>query len=385
MIWSDARRRHAAIARAAEDDLASAKLIWGAVKGDDRGLEPDSYAEAVFDAAPAEFAGVLADGGTAAAYAVSCAWEHFWSAQTATPLERRDMARKAWATFRERAELAADVQYGLGWDASEAWEGTREVRLRKVNRDKLQRIAKMAGRMYAVLRGERATKVAAVPEEIYSVEMGADLARLLPSELVVLGTAYESLLYDKIADRKAFQYAVRGDGPAGRGPLVIALDESGSMHDSRQEWSKAVAVALTRMAHDDDRAVAVVHYSRSVTVRRLAPGDARGLADLIGHWLGGGTDIGLALRNAAHEVEELAREGDRGADVVLVTDGVDGRSDLGEAVEAVTAVQARLFTVAIECGIDEDNPLRSGAARYVEVGASDLDAGDVGALEGAVL
>ena len=116
MIWSDARRRHAAIARAAEDDLASAKLIWGAAKGDDRGLEPDSYAEAVFDAAPAEFAGVLADGGTAQLAGVAGIGPlRFVRAAAMLRMEIRPLRSGPW--FRFASSPASGVPTAPPWAA----------------------------------------------------------------------------------------------------------------------------------------------------------------------------------------------------------------------------------------------------------------------------
>lgn len=53
---------------------------------------------------------------------------------------------------------------------------------------------------------------------------------------------------ERIASRRATQYAIRGDTKTSRSLLVIALDESGSMHAQRNEWAKATAVALCRFA-----------------------------------------------------------------------------------------------------------------------------------------
>jgi len=385
MLWSDARKRHSAIARAAEDDIDGAKLIWRVTKGDDTGVEPDSYAEAVFDAAPAQHAGILSEGGTANAYAISCLWEHWWKSLTATPLERRDYAREGWEKFNERAALAGSIKHGLGFDLSDAWECTRDVNMQQVDPAKMKRIADLAGRMFATMHAAKATKVNAAPEEIHSVEMGADIAWLLPSELVVMGTAYECLLYDKLADRKAMQYALCGEGPAGRGPFVIALDESSSMHDTRQEWSKAAAVALTRIAHEDNRKVAIVHYSTSVKIQIIEPGDHRGISDLIGQFMSGGTRINMALDNSADQVEALHAKGDKGADVILITDGLDGRCDYDGPLGRLDAMGARLFTVAIECPIDEDSPLRTQAERYIPIGGAELAEGGLGAISDAVI
>ena len=385
--WSEARRQHVAIQQASEEDLDGAKALWLATRGEGE-PDVDSYVEAALDTLPAEHAGILVEGGTANAYAIKCLWVHWWAAQKATPLQRRDWAREAWNEFKERAALADDIQYGLGFDRSEAWECTRAVDTGRGSGpgiEKVRRIAEIAGRMFAALKTAKAQQVSASPEEIYSVEMGACLSRLLPSELAHLGQPTEIILLDNLANHKALQFALRGEGPAGRGPLVIALDESGSMHAARQEWSKAAAIALTRMAHEDNRTVCIVHHSTSIRVRELPPGDSKGIMDMIAHWFGGGTDIAMALRESAEQVAKLAAGRDRGADVILVTDGLDYSDGFDEAIDAIHACEARLYTVAIECAIVEDNPLRARAEKYVPIGGAELADGSIGALRNSVI
>jgi len=73
------------------------------------------------------------------------------------------------------------------------------------------------------------------------------------------------------------------------------------------------------------------------------------------------------------EVKSLAAKGQKGADIILVTDGIDGNSAAQtEAVQAALALDVRLWTVAIECEISDDSPLRSKAASYTRLGRGDL-------------
>ncbi|MDD5008572.1 MAG: VWA domain-containing protein, partial [Syntrophorhabdaceae bacterium] len=222
-------------------------------------------------------------------------------------------------------------------------------------------------------------------EEIYSVELGNVLGRLLPSELAHLGQPTEVLLIERIAERKALQYAVRGEEQARRGPLVIALDESGSMHGYRNEWSKAAAVALARVALADGRSAAVVHYSTSCQVTYLKPGDDQAVFALITHFLSGGTSIARALLRSAEEVSKMERKGERGADVVLVTDGCDSNYSAQEdAIEKIKSLGSKLWTVMIQCSVDESSAIRKLAHKYVELEVGNLVNGDVLALQGVV-
>jgi len=382
-----ARREHRAVARAADQDAALAGDLWNAIVG--VGSEPlaGSFAEAVQDTAPVEHAALLAGDDVAAAYA----FEQMWSCLPrlpagATPFELRTIAREQWAAFDAQARRTEHLAMGFGWDISAAWTHTREVELARGDMGQVERIARLAGRMYAALRGARASRVNGVPSEVYSVEQGNDVSRLLPAEQVLLmEPVLETVVLERIASRRAAQYAVRGDSKKSKGPLVVALDESASMHAFRNEWAKAAAVALSRVAFDERRPVSVVHYSTSTVHQAIRPGDTEAVLRMIRHFLGGGTAIGLALGVAVQQVRQLAQRGQKGADIILVTDGVDGDQASQEAaIQEALALGVRLWTVAIECEVPETSPIRAKAAQYSRLGGAELtDGKSVALLAGA--
>jgi uncharacterized protein with von Willebrand factor type A (vWA) domain len=272
-------------------------------------------------------------------------------------------------------ELAGSVESaveGFGWDLSSAWEQQREVTAR--DGGLVERVARLAGRMYVALRGAASKRVPVASGEVYSVEQGSAVERLLPTEYgQMMDPTLESAVLYRVATRTALQYAVRGTSPTSKGPLVLLLDESGSMHGSRNEWAKAAAVAVARVAVQERRRVAVVHYSTSRVARDLDPSKPADVLAMIRHWLSGGTDIGTALQAGVDKSLDLARKGDKGADLILVTDGIDGDthaqvSALGRAAKH----GIRLWTVGIETSIPDDHPLRASAASYSELGAADM-------------
>jgi uncharacterized protein with von Willebrand factor type A (vWA) domain len=140
------------------------------------------------------------------------------------------------------------------------------------------------------------------------------------------------------------------------------------MRGTRNEWAKAATVALFRVASAEKRPVSVVHYSTSTVVSRLNPRDTNAMLTMVRHFLGGGTAIGLALSVAVQQVRELAQKGHKGADIVVVTDGVDPDTSAQQAaVSEALALNVRLWTVAIECEIPESSPLRAKAAQYTRL------------------
>jgi uncharacterized protein with von Willebrand factor type A (vWA) domain len=383
-----AQRQHQRVAEAAADDPRLAGDLWNAVVGLGTELGRRSFPEAVRDTAPPEHATLLATDDVAAAYAFDLLWSHLPSVpERAIPFELREAARGRWRAFDQRAKQTERMAEGFAWDLSTAWAHAREVELAKGDMRSVEAIARLAGRMYAALRGNHAKKVRGVAGEVYAVEQGNDIGRLLPSEqMLLVDPLLELVGLERIAMRRAGQYATRGTQKRSRGPLVLALDESGSMHGVRNTWAKAAAVALSRVASEEGRPVAVVHYSTSVKVQPLRPGDDAAMLAMVRHFLSGGTAIGLALSESVEQVKALAKKGQLGADVVLVTDGVDGNvASQTAAVNEALAIQARLWTVAIQCDIPETSPLRARASQYTRLGAEALSDGKSVTLIGGVV
>lgn len=377
--FDTARTDHLVLKRLAAQDEALTRNLWDGVTGRDTML--GSVGEALTDTMPGEVALLVAND-VPAAYAVAAAWTTMRHVgPTDSPHKMREAARECWAIFMARAEATEELTRNLGWGADDslAWTTTQDITTDKGELEMIQRVARLAGRMYSELKGSAVRKVPGMSGEVYSVEQGNALARLLPSELAYLSDpSTEILALEHIASKRAGQYAVRGETPRSRGPLVLVLDESDSMRESRSgnsrnEWCKAAALAVARVAAEDRRPVSVVHYSTSTKVQHLLPRDSKGVLEMIRTFLTGGTAIGLALDVAGRQVEELARRGDHGADVILVTDGVShDTNEQTAALDKLKVMKARLYTVAIECGIAPESPLRACATSYSELGRDRL-------------
>lgn len=308
-------------------------------------------------------------------------------------LDLRRCAVTAWQHFVMQEQLAKDVATGFGWDLSDSWETVREVEERQHARDLVERVAKMAGRMYEVMRGVRKKVPDAHPQEVKGVTVGGDLSLVLASERAEAASGHPAMADAaamRIMQSKALALRVAGEKPSGRGPLVVAVDESGSMSDymsrNRNTWAKACLAALARVAHEENRMVAVVHYADTVRRRRCAPGDRSEMLEAVKHFFNGGTDTHCALVAAHEEVRMLAVEGVHGADVVLVTDGVDDKVlAMRRAIETMNKDQVRLWTVAIECDVERTHPIRELAEQYVHVDSGKLDAEATRALAAAAM
>jgi len=387
--FSEARKRHESVGRHASINIDKAAALWGAVSGSEEPDPKQAFAYAVRDTVPAEHAPLLRENSVAAAYAfgiMARRGAHATVVMMTSSLARRDAAREAWKEFDVRAKQTEELANAFDWDLSDAWEHASKVAIAGGSMEMVSRIGNLAGRMHAALRGARAANVAGVPTSVHSTEVGNNISRLLPSEKALLmDPVLETVVLARIAGRKASQYAMRGDDKRSRGPFVIAVDESGSMQGKRNEWAKAAIVALARIAKAEKRPVSVVHYSTSCVVNKMAF-DPAGLGKILCHFLNGGTAIGRALNVSADEIQAMAAKGHRGADVVLITDGIDyDVAAQADAVRRLGGMDARLWTVAIECDIPVGNILRDKSSQYIKLGGEQLvDGKSVVSLAGAL-
>ena len=97
--------------------------------------------------------------------------------------------------------------------------------------------------MQSIALNKRRNRTVHPPTEIVNVTTGNDLARILPSELMLLAdprTKADFLL--RFAENRLLQYDLRGFEREGQGPIVVCIDESGSTSGIVEMWEKAIAL-----------------------------------------------------------------------------------------------------------------------------------------------
>jgi hypothetical protein len=289
--------------------------------------------------------------------------------------ELRETLRTTWKNFARMVSDTTTIAEGFGWSRGLAWKNSRKVVAAGIDTSKVARIAKLAGRMYTAMRGGASSPMLNTPAEVCNVMQGSDVSRMIAGELGLLGCAgmLSDLQMMRIVTHKATIYQTKGTEKRAKGPLVLMVDESGSMHGHRQEWAAAACVALARVAADEHRAVSVVHFSDSVFEQELDAGNPADVIALIQSHFSGGTDIARAIRAGHRKAVSLRKRAKILADAILITDGIDYSADIPAAVEQLV-VECRLWTVAIDQEIPENNPLRSLAAEYIHLTADKLTA-----------
>lgn len=263
----------------------------------------------------------------------------------------RRVIQRAFDEFDKRRKTADKLKEGFGFDDSDSW-----AQMRKMNELEersgyvtplMQQIADLAGRMYKAFQYNAIPSKCPDPQEVEGVEVGGDLSRMLDDDAAAMGVDPEVLA--AVAEERANQYQMSGESIKSRGPLVIVIDESGSMHGNREVWAKACAVALTRVALQEGRAVRCVHFATGTHTHDVNPGNADDMRLVAESHLSGGTDIDVALQVAIRQVGNLAKDDKVGADIVFITDGLDRYSE--KHFKTMVREGIQLWTVAIDIDI----------------------------------
>jgi uncharacterized protein with von Willebrand factor type A (vWA) domain len=130
------------------------------------------------------------------------------------------------------------------------------------NSPRLRRIVELAGRFRRMAQSKQRLKVGHGFDDVVGVETGGDVSRLLPSELAALGD--EDLELDalrRICENQAMLRAYRGSEKVGKGPVVVCVDESGSMAGEPVANAKAFALAMAWIARHQNRPIVLIGYS----------------------------------------------------------------------------------------------------------------------------
>lgn len=189
-------------------------------------------------------------------------------------------------------------------------------------------MAKMIGRMQRDIRYTRTNRVVGGREEIVDVKVGDDLPLLLPIEKVKLRhPALKRDFMRRFYEKNLAQYETQGNESAGRGPIIICIDGSGSMIGMENMWARAVALSFITIAKKEKRDAAAVEFSSRGQVKRWdfmakAPVDSMNVLDFASHMFQGGTDITQGIESSKELVDQVPAF--KSADIVVITDGHDG-------------------------------------------------------------
>jgi uncharacterized protein with von Willebrand factor type A (vWA) domain len=262
-----------------------------------------------------------------------------------------EKASQAVDELRETLEGLADVGLTPGTETATGGvmsaKHVRALAARLRSDARLKQISLLAGRFKRIAASKRRQKYRHGADEIADVEVGADLGRLLPAELVKLANRrLRPALMRNLVERSALQYQLIGNAPLGKGPLVVLVDKSGSMDGPRDMWATALALALLDQAHRERRMFALVCFDARVKFEAVVRPDEPLPENGLFVACAGGTEIAVAFARGLELIGSNQGQLKR-ADLVLVT---DGGSDTASAA-ALRDVARNLGVTSLGLGI----------------------------------
>lgn len=235
---------------------------------------------------------------------------------------------------------------------------------------RLRDILRKAGKLVRMAERKLSAKSPQGADVVVGLEVGAELPRVLPSALAgLLHPVLKTLVLKGIAERTLPQYRMEGKIPQGAGPVVILVDESGSMQGDGERWAKAAVLACISLAAKQGREVAIVMFNGGISAawdvspdgrtfalshaspkdgRRTPAGDRGSLAlDLCRRYASGGTNFDRPMVWGLDYLESRNPK----ADLLFVTDGMASVGEITmQRIQKAKEAGLRIYGLTVNGG-----------------------------------
>lgn len=273
--------------------------------------------------------------------------------------EMRQLLKRV--TDETEGDLQAIRAAGCGPDplGKTNMSGAMEVMKEFQHSNRLKDIAEMAGKMLIIAKKAQKEKINRKSGGIVDIEIGSDISRCLPSELIKLfDDDLEILFYRNLVENSLMQYKQESDEILGRGPIIVALDSSGSMSEfNKHLWAKAVCLALYRIAKDQKRIFAIIPFDSQPsdtmffdTDRTKIIEEMKQIADI---QCGGSTNFFDTLQQAFSVIESKNNRNQfKPSDIIMITDGeCPIKSEQEKTLKSrKSRTQTNIFSISIMAG-----------------------------------
>lgn len=217
----------------------------------------------------------------------------------------------------------------------------------------LKKICERAGRYRRMAQAQQRKKTLHGQDDMVGVVLDGEIGRLLPQELSALDDPdLEMDVMRRIIERQAMCRDYRGIESKARGPIVVVVDESGSMSGERIYTAKAMALAMMWVAHHQKRWVALVGFSGDAEGTYLAIPPNKPKPDELMEWLehfyGGGTVCDVPLVELPKNWVALGCPKGK-TDIIIITDACLGVPDeiRDSFLSWKQATQAKVVTLVL--------------------------------------
>lgn len=246
------------------------------------------------------------------------------------PIARASMNAAAREAEAEADEVSAALaSWGVEAGSPAYRDPATALRMMELMTGKTARIAKLVGRFRGIATDERST----VDAEGYTptdAEYSQDFRRIFPENLARLSAhnhpALRAMALAEFVRNGMLSWRYEGEAEEA-GNFYALVDESGSMRGAEEEIAKAVLLGTAQSVIESgqNRRFEVGAFAGRYNEIRAVSSDEgpTALLEWAGQFIGGGTDFDHALNWALDKIEADHAGGEmRGADVVIITDGI---------------------------------------------------------------
>ena len=253
----------------------------------------------------------------------------------------------------ECKEAAAALGLGPGAPGSNDPGAVAALYRRVRDSPTLRRICELAGRYRRVAQSKQRRKATHGLDDVVGVVPDGDLGRLLPHELAKLALPeFEDDTLRRLVERQVQCREYASVEPVAKGPIIVSVDESGSMEGEKAHTAKALALALAWVARMQKRWCGLVAYSGDSGERLLGlpPGrwDESAVMSWLEQFIGMGSNLDVPVREMPRIYQQLEAPAGK-TDVIFVTDAICRIPPELQArfLEWKRSVRARLITLVI--------------------------------------
>ena len=282
--------------------------------------------------------------------------------------------------------------FGRLWDLSEGFFETSGFEILEqfakfLEQDQsLQELAEILGkqnRAQSIFEKELRDKVVIKTEwhpqnayrgEIKGICFSNDISSVLPSELALMkNPATKKLFQLRFAQKQllSFEYQrnvertkkestqeeVSIEKKKPKGPIIICVDTSGSMHGTPENIAKTVTFALSKIALEEERKCYLISFSTGIETLDMSDfkkGDSlQKLVRFLQMSFNGGTDASPALQ---HAIKMLQSNDYKNADVLMISDFVMANlpRNLIDAIEVEKEKNTDFYSLVIGISGNQD-------------------------------
>jgi len=244
-------------------------------------------------------------------------------------IERMRSVCEALDESTDECDTAISVARGMG----EGVFGNEKINLDKIinsykrvtDNGELRRIFEIAGRLRRFARAAQASKIKHGYDDMVGVKLDGNPAHFISAELCKLGIEELELdLLRRTVDRQVMSRQYEGEQPTGQGPVVVVVDESGSMGGPPVESAKALALTMGWVALHQKRWITFIGYSGGCAGNLLTfkPGkwNQGALLDWLVHFYSGGSCLDLPIEQLPSEYWAKINPPKGVTDLLFITD-----------------------------------------------------------------